>query len=298
MEWIATIKEAIQYMESNILTVQSPREVAENVYLSEVYLQRGFQVITGYSIGEYIRNRRMYLAALDLINTQEKIIDLAYKYSYETPESFTKAFTRFHQCTPTEARNCRSEIKTFLPLKIQIVVQGGTNMEFKVEKMESFKVIGFAEEFDVENSKSSVPEFWDRVFSKHVYHMMNGEKPRNAIEKAICDNHIGEFGICIECTGGGASFKYMIAGKYLGGEVPEGLEVVDIPAAKWAKFKCIGAIPDAIQKVNDRIWKEWLPGNKEYELDGSTCIEWYSPEGINTDPDYESGSWIPVKEIV
>ncbi|WP_163194081.1 helix-turn-helix transcriptional regulator [Clostridium thermarum] len=124
MEWITAIKKAIKYMEDELLTVKGPEEVADHVHISSMYLQRGFQIMTGFTIGEYIRNRRLYLAAMELVNTGDKIIDVALKYGYETPESFTKAFTRFHNATPTEVRKNRAAVKTFLPLRVSIVIQG------------------------------------------------------------------------------------------------------------------------------------------------------------------------------
>ncbi|MDE6976564.1 MAG: effector binding domain-containing protein, partial [Lachnospiraceae bacterium] len=90
--------------------------------------------------------------------------------------------------------------------------------------------------------------------------------------------------------------RYLIAGIYWGGNVPEGMKVVEIPACVWAKFKCTGPMPEAIQKVNTRIYKEWLPGNTEYELADDLNIEWYSNQGDVTDDDYESAVWIPVKK--
>ena len=107
MEWLTIIKDAIEYMEQNLLTVTGPEEVAKHVHISTIYLQRGFQVLTGYTLGEYIRNRRLFEAGLKLTQTDEKVIDIALEYGYETPESFTKAFTRFHGTTPIEVRRNR-----------------------------------------------------------------------------------------------------------------------------------------------------------------------------------------------
>jgi AraC family transcriptional regulator len=95
--------------------------------------------MTGYGIGEYIRNRRLYLAALDLKETKDKVIDIALRYCYETPESFTKAFSRFHGVTPSQVRSGAS-ITTFLPLTITLSIQGGKQMDYKITPMFPFKV--------------------------------------------------------------------------------------------------------------------------------------------------------------
>ena len=143
MEWLTVIKDAIEYMEQNLLTVTGPEEVAKHVHISTIYLQRGFQVLTGYTLGEYIRNRRLFEAGLKLTQTDEKVIDIALEYGYETPESFTKAFTRFHGTTPIEVRRDRSKMQLFLPLHVSIKIQGGSKMNYTVEKTEAFTVIGF-----------------------------------------------------------------------------------------------------------------------------------------------------------
>lgn len=294
MEWVAAIKEAIKYMEE-MLTIKGPEEVANHVHMSPMYLQRGFQIMTGFTIGEYIRNRRLYLAAMELLNTDNKIIDMAFKYGYETPESFTKAFTRFHNASPSEVRKNRTSVKSFLPLRVSIIIQGGNSMDYTVEKMSSFKVIGFSREFCADTAYVEIPKFWDETFKKYVEKLSQGNGPSDEIEQAILDNHIGEFGVCIDDIGKEGKFRYMIAGRYMGGSVPAGMEVYELPEMEWAKFKCLGPMPGAMQTVNTQIWKEWLPGNSEYELAGAFNVEWYSAVGTTKDSDYQSAIWIPVK---
>lgn len=295
MEWITAIKKAIKYMEDELLSLKGPEEVAEQVHISSMYLQRGFQIMTGFTIGEYIRNRRLYLAAMELTNTDNKIVEIALKYGYETPESFTKAFTRFHNATPTEVRKGRTLVKTFLPLRVSIFIQGGDKMDYTVEKMASFKVIGFSREFYFETSYTEIPKFWDEVFKEFKENLYKGNKPVNEIEQAVLDNRIGEFGVCIDDIGKDGKFRYMIAGRYMGGNVPEKMEIYELPEMDWAKFKCFGIMPESIQAVNTQIWKEWLPGNSEYELAGKYNIEWYSSTGNTMDSDYQSAIWVPVK---
>ena len=104
MEWIACIRRAIDFMEEHLLENISAQDVAENAYLSPFFLQRGFSLMTGYGIGEYLRNRRLYEAALALQKTEDKIIEIALRFGYETPESFARAFSRFHGATPSQVR--------------------------------------------------------------------------------------------------------------------------------------------------------------------------------------------------
>lgn len=295
MEWTESLRCAISYMENHLLDNIGADDVAEEVHISSYYLQKGFRIVTGYSIGEYIRYRRLYMAALDVIAGKEKIIELAYKYGYETPESFTKAFTRFHGLPPAQIRKDAANIKPFLPLKIIIQIQGGTDMDVTVEKMSGFKVIGLEKVFENETAYQKIPEFWEDYCKKYLVPVLLGEKsPENEAEEAVKRCAIGEFGISIDDLGQKGKFRYMIAGIYKGGAVPEGMSVYEFPDMEWAKFRCVGSMPGALQSINTQIFKEWLPGNPDYEIAMYVCAEWYS-RGNMASNDYESGIWIPVK---
>lgn len=295
MEWTESIKRAIDYMETHLLEDINADDVAYKLNISSFYLQKGFKFMTDYSMGEYLRNRRLYLSGLDIIAGKEKVIDLAYKYGYDTPESFTKAFKRFHGISPMQLQKVPNQLKTFLPLKIVVSIQGGESMDYVVEKMPSFKFIGFTKEFSVETSYNEIPIYWNEICSKYFTPFMNKREPQNEIEEAISNNHIGEYGVCIEGPDANGKFIYMIAGIYKGGNVPNGLEIHELPAMEWAKFSCTGPMPGALQSVNTKIFKEWLPNNLEYEIAMGANLEWYSSEGNTTDIDYKSAIWIPVK---
>ena len=292
MEWLTSIRKAINYMEEHLEDDISAQDVADQVFASSFFFQKGFSVMTGYGISEYIRNRRLYLAALNLRRTNEKIIDIAYRYRYETPESFAKAFSRFHGASPSQVRE-GAPIKPFLPLKIEITIHGGNKMDYRIKTMVGFTVIGFAGVFDGETAYIEIPKFWDEIREKYANNVWKGNAPANAIEKAIADNNIGEYGVCVDDVGGG-SFRYIVAGIYKGGEVPEGLTVYELPDSDWAIFDCCGPNPKALQEVNTKIFREWMPGNPDFEFPGRVNIEWYGEEDPSS-PDYHSAIWIPVK---
>ena len=296
MEWLTAIKSTIDYIESHIKEDIKIDDLANNVYVSSYYLQTGFQIMTGYSIGEYIRNRKLYLAALDLLQNK-KVIDVALDYGYETPEAFTKAFKRFHGFLPSKIKV--NKVKIFNSLTIDIQIRGGELMalNYKITDMFPLKLIGFVREFDVADSYKKIPLFWDEICEKYCYpHIYRGLPAENDYERAIIDNCIGEYGVCIECHG--TKFKYLIAGKYCGGKVPEGMMLYEFPAGKWAIFDCVGPCPEKLQELNTKIFKEWLPLNKDFELRGDGNIEWYDcVNGEKTDDDYHTQIWLPIKEI-
>ena len=295
MEWTTCIRTAIEYMEEHLEDSISAQDVADRVHISPFFLQRGFSVMTGCGIGEYLRSRRLYQAALDLRDTDDRVIDIAVRYGYESQESFTKAFSRFHGVTPSQAR-AGAAVNVFLPLRVNISIQGGNQMDYKIAPMFPFKVIGFEKVFDNETAQAEIPKFWDEICERYANNVYAGNEPANAYEKAIVDNCIGEYGVCIDDIGEDR-FRYLVAGRYTGGEVPDGMTLYEFPRGDWAVFNCIGPNPQTLQSVNNRIFSEWLPGNPDYELSGNATVEWYDcVNGEMSDPDYHSAIWIPVRK--
>ena len=187
MEWTETLRRTVDYLEAHLLEDGAAEGAAQAVYLSPLYLQRGFKLVTGYSMGEYVRDRRLYLAGLEVIAGREKVIDLAYRYGYDTPESFSKAFSRFHGISPAQLRQSPERLVTFLPLKITLSIQGGLGMDFTVEKMEGFQLIGVERGASPETSYQELPKFWDEFISAHCKPMWAGKAPETALEKAVCE---------------------------------------------------------------------------------------------------------------
>ena len=212
MEWTETLRRTVDYLEAHLLEDGAAEGAAQAVYLSPLYLQKGFKLVTGYSMGEYVRHRRLYLAGLEAIAGREKVIDLAYRYGYDTPESFSKAFSRFHGVSPAQLRQCPERLVPFLPLKITLSIRGGQGMDFTVEKMERFQLIGVEREFSLETSYQEIPKFWDEFCRTHCEPLWSGKDPETALEKAICECNIGEFGLCIDDCDSPGRFRYLIAG--------------------------------------------------------------------------------------
>lgn len=155
MEWMKAIGDSIQYIEDHITEDFSIEQVSGHVHISSFYFQKGFAMLCGFTVSEYIRNRRLALAGNEIAATDEKVIDVAMKYGYDSPDSFTKAFTRFHGVTPTAVRKDRVAIKSFAPLKIKISLEGGYLMDYKIQQKEEFTVIANAKTFGYEGAKKS-----------------------------------------------------------------------------------------------------------------------------------------------
>lgn len=155
--------------------------------------------------------------------------------------------------------------------------------------MEEFTLIGLKSRIPVRRGYELCPKFWDIFNIRYLSKINDGSEE----SKAIIDNNIGEFAVCIDDNDEGV-FTYAICGKYNGGKVPFGMSLIKFESMSWAKFKCVGPMPQALQEVNTKIWNEWIP-SKEFELLGNTNIEWYS-DGDTDSKDYKSEIWIPVKD--
>lgn len=276
--WTEGIQNAIEYIEGNLTEDLQITDIASKAYVSAFHFQRIFSVLCGITVGEYIRNRRLTLAAQELQASGIKVIDAAMKYGYDTPDSFAKAFIRFHGISPSAAKEKGARLRAFAPVRIKLTLKGGTIMEYKIVEKAAFTVMGRSRRFSADTSYDEIPKFWDE-------HMQSGEN------KKAC----GMYGICFD--GDGKNFEYLIAYNYVPwNEIPEGYVTKVIPAGKWAIFPCRGALPKALQDVNTKIWSEWLPNCREYELAGNYNIEVYITPICDNPDDYYSEIWIPVKK--
>lgn len=169
-------------------------------------------------------------------------------------------------------------------------------MEFTIEKREAMKMIGFEKVIPFENSYQEIPRFWKEYSQRYCGQSRQGIPDEERIRQTIAECFVGSFGICVEDETDREHFRYYIAGAYQGGEVPEGMKILELPASEWAKFKCTGPMPGALQTVNTRIFKEWLPENPDYEIAFHMNIEWYSCGDCSSET-YESAIWIPIKRL-
>ncbi|MBQ8122005.1 MAG: AraC family transcriptional regulator [Ruminococcus sp.] len=274
--WIDGFQQSIDHIEKNLSEELDIEEIAAKAALSPFYYQRIFGAMCGMTVGEYIRSRRMTLAAQELTCSDKKVIDIAVKYGYDSPDSFAKAFQRFHGITPAQAKSSGASLRSLAPLHIKITLEGGNMLEYKIIEKAPFTVVGVRKSFNSETSYKEIPKFWGEWLSD-----MKGLK--------------GMFGLCSDMDG--RNFDYWIADLYEPWkEIPEGCETYQIPGGYWALFKCKGPLPDSMQTVNTQIWSEWLPALQGYELAGNYSLEFYLPPA--KDPaDTESYICIPLKKI-
>lgn len=278
--WLDSIQAAIAYIEDNLTETLDVHDIAARAYVSAFHFQRIFSVLCGMPLGEYIRRRRLTLAAQELVAAKKlpqgmKVIDVAVRYGYDSPDSFARAFRRFHGVLPSQVHQPGVMLQSFAPMKIALRLEGGSMLEYKIVEKPPFTVVGYSRKFSTDTSYQEIPKYWQEVMAK---------------ETPI----VGAFGVCIDSDG--KHFDYLIADMYLPWQdIPADCVTRVIPGGTWAVFPCRGALPEALQSVNTRIWSEWLPSSKAYRLAGSYNIEMYAPPAEQPEDNY-SEIWVPVEK--
>lgn len=284
MGWVESIHKATKYIEENLRGDLNIQDISRQAALSPFYFQKGFAMLCGMTVGEYIRQRRLSVAGLEVLTTDRKIIDIALEFGYDSPDSFTKAFSRFHGITPAALRKSGGAVRSFAPLKIKIIMEGGQNMDCNIMKKDAFTVLCRARTFKYEDAVAQVPQFWSEHF-------------RSGGGNVLC----GMYGINIDESMGSSEFVYLIADNYdPTQEIPDGFTTRTIPAHTWAVFPCTGKMPQALLGLNQQIFSQWLPTNTDYKIAAGINVEMYSDaskfeNGIQ-DQDYYYEIWIPVEK--
>lgn len=287
MSWIESIQKAINYIEAHLQESITMEQIAQEVNVSVFHFQRTFSILTDMSIADYIRRRRLTLAAQELINTDIKIIDLAYKYGYDSPEAFTKAFRKQHHVTPSDARKQQGPLQSYNRLVIQVSLKGAEPMKYNIVEKDKFQVVGVKRTYNCQKGENlqGIPLFWDEVnrqgMDEQLFALNNGQIK-------------GVLGVCVpdENYKENSLIDYWIGTDHVG-EVPENLQSIEVPASKWVVFEVHGPMPHAMQNAWKQIFSEWFPSNP-YEPAGTAELEVYTDEDPKSE-DLYSEIWIPIK---
>ena len=279
MEWIERLNSSVNYIEENIKETIDLKEVSKIACCSTYHFQRMFSYIADIPLSEYIRRRRMSLAAVDLQSGNERVIDISLKYGYDSPTAFNRAFKSVHGITPSQAKEEGTMLKAFPPISFKITIKGVTEMIYRIEKKEAFRIVGISTPLETEIEKNFVlvPQMWSTA-------SMNGTIPRLA---AMMEGKpMGLLGVS-SCNELG-NWRYYIA-VASNQPIDNDLEEYNVPGGTWAIFSGEGN-NQSMQELENRIVTEWFP-SYGYKYANAPDIEVY----LNAEPDHMKYEvWIPV----
>lgn len=296
MSFGKSLQSAIDYMESHILEKINYENVAKEVHMSCYNFHRIFSLMAGMTANEYIRNRKLSLAGQELQLTYSKIIDVAFKYGYETPESFAKAFSRFHGVSPKLAKRKGTQLCLFNPLAIKIILEGGNTMNYRIEETgkQRFiaKVRAFSNEIMNEAGNHDIPDFWGECHKEDLVEEIRNMRPVG--KKDL-------YGLCSPTKKNETTFDYGIGvlideDTHIDNEeamIKKGYRIWEVDSATYVVFKCYGNNGDCISEMWSRFFKEFLP-QSDYEQTEDTDYEIYPDEG---EPGLFCELWIPIKRV-
>lgn len=286
MEWLKNLNAAVDYIERNLEGDIDIEKAARLAACSCAHFQRMFSYMVDYPLTEYIRRRRMTKAAIELRAENSRIIDVSLKYGYDSPTAFNRAFQSVHGVAPSKAKKEGVVLKAYPPIRFIIAVKGEDEMKYRIEKKGAFRIVGVREQIhiNVPEAFQEIPSLWGKHAGRipELCKLMSGKEP------------VGVLGVTA-CMSGEKSDYYIGVTSEAG--PPQGMESYEVPASTWAIFDCVGAIakdPGVMQKLQKRIFSEWLPMSS-YQYADAPDIEVYL-EGDQASDDYHCEVWLPIKE--
>ncbi|MFE4813747.1 GyrI-like domain-containing protein [Peribacillus simplex] len=287
MDLLKNMNGAIKFIEENLTNEIDFKEVARLAYCSEYHFKRMFSFLAGISLSEYIRRRRLTLAAFELKENSIKVIDIAIKYGYSSPDSFARAFQHLHGITPSEARSNGHSLKAYPPMSFQLSIKGGSEMNYRIEEKEAFHIIGI---------KKRVPIIFNGV-NPEIASMWKSldEKTINELKNLSNVEPLGLLSASANFSEGRLEEKGELD-HYIGAattrECPDNLTQLKVDASTWAVFEAVGPFPETLQNVWGRIYSEWFPSSNYEQREGPEIL-WNENKDI-TSPTFRSEIWIPV----
>lgn len=288
MDWHEKMNAAVDYIENNLAGNIDIREAARFAHCSEYHFRRMFSFVAGVPVSEYIRRRRMTLAALELQQTKRTIEEVAKKYGYSSPDAFTRAFQSVHRISPSQVHENRHSLKAWPQMTFNLTIKGGTEMNYRIEEQPSFTIAGIKKRVSIqfEGVNPEIEAMWDNLDEHKIQELnkLSNIQPSGLInastnfdegrmdEQGKLDHYIGV-----------ATTK----------EVPEQWECLDVQETLWAIFSVVGPFPETLQETWGRIYSEWFP-SVNYELTKGPEILAIKDEDL-TQPEVSCEIWIPVK---
>ena len=267
MEWAEKLNQSMNYIEEHLTDEIDYEQLGRIACCSTYHYQRMFTYMAGITLAEYIRRRKMSLAAVDLQGSDMKIVDVAEKYGYHSPTAFNRAFQSVHGIAPSAVKSEGVPVKSYPPVSFKITVKGAEEMNYRIETKDSFRIVGVSVPLhkDIEQNFAVIPSKWQEVSENGTLQKLAGMMnmpPMGVLGVSTCNDS--------------EEWRYYIA--VASSKESDGFEMYTVPAATWAVFPGEG-INESIQELERRIVTEWLPASG-YEYGDGPDVEVY----INPDP--------------
>ena len=286
MDWLNRMNGAMDYIEAHLGDTIEYQDLAKIACCSTYHFQRMFAFITEIPLSEYIRRRRLTQAAFDLQNSRERVIDIALKYGYESPEAFSRAFKALHGVMPVLARDKGSTMKAYPRLTFHISIRGDVEMNYRIVEREAFNLCGITTEISVAGGQNyvTIPRFWED-------NMENGAI--DGLKRALGLKADGHLKAALYNFREGV-FSYMICSEGPQSGTPEGYAALSVPSLTWAVFTTPEhdeeKTTEEIQSIWKRIFPEWFPASGYEHADGPELEVYYSSDSGKSVAEV----WIPV----
>lgn len=274
MDWMKNLNDVMNYIDDNLENEISHDRIAEIACCSIYNFQRLFSYVAQTSLSEYIRNRKLTLAAFDVIKGDEKIIDVALKYGYDSQDAFSRAFRNFHGVLPSTVRKEPVMLKSCPKLSFQISVTGGEKMNFQIVQWPAFKVAGISNRINTDRAFELVPSIWDKAWKDGTMQKFINFFPDYRPAGFLGISVGGEWGNSEEMDYVLAVTSHVDVPECNPIPTPIGMEEFSYPAAMWVIINADGELPNAVQEVYQKFYTEWLP-NSGYKLSDLPVMECY-----------------------
>jgi AraC family transcriptional regulator len=287
MDSLKDMNNAMRYIEDNLTNEMDFKVVARIAHCSEYHFKRMFSFLAGITLSEYIRRRRLSLAAFELTNSHLRIIDIAVKYGYNSPDSFTRAFQNLHGVTPSEARNNGQQLKAFPLMTFQLSIRGGNEMNYRIEQKEAFNIVGIMKRVPIifEGENPEIAAMWKSLTMEKIEQLktLSNVEPKGMIQAStnFSEGRMEEKGELDQYIGVATTH-----------ECPENFSNLDVPALTWAIFESTGPFPSTLQETWGRIYSEWFPSSNYQVAEGPEILSIKTKD--LTSPSVKSEIWIPV----
>lgn len=300
MDWITGMQKAIDYIEAHLDDEIDYDRVAKESLSSSYHFQRVFGILCGYTLGEYIRNRRLTLAGAELASDRARVIDVALKYGYDSPDSFAKAFRAFHGITPSQARGNGSMLRSFSRLSIHVSLEGGNMMDYRIESGQPMTLLGYKRRFaGVPHGKQREDQEHDMFISTRASQWMLMGLTNDRTTDICVVTGVGDDGydFYIAARIGAYELEHLYDPEVTGIDFMErfAFEVLTIPAVTYAVFETPKQrYPTAdYMDIRRRIAAEWLSGSG-YRLADAPELSMYHWRPVGGKQDRSIEIWVPV----